>query len=79
LGEFGGYFTLGSFVKIAEEAQNFWLIFPPSLDYALILTKHGSGYILGDFVTNSSGHPEFVDICFPSIDSSRCGRASAVP
>jgi hypothetical protein len=34
---------------------------------------------LGDFVTNSSGHPEFVDICFPSIDSSRCGRASAVP
>jgi hypothetical protein len=25
--------------------------------YVLILTKNGLGYILGDFVTNSSGHP----------------------
>jgi hypothetical protein len=25
--------------------------------YALILTKKGLGYILGDFLTNSSGHP----------------------
>jgi hypothetical protein len=24
---------------------------------ALILTKNGVGYILGDFFTNSSGHP----------------------
>jgi hypothetical protein len=26
--------------------------------YSLILTKIGLGYILGDFVTNSSGHPD---------------------
>jgi hypothetical protein len=26
--------------------------------YVLILTKYGLGYILGDFFTLSSGHPE---------------------
>jgi hypothetical protein len=28
--------------------------------YVLILTKTGLGYILGDFFTNASGHPELV-------------------
>jgi hypothetical protein len=28
-----------------------------SIDYVLILTKTGLGYIMADFFTNSSGHP----------------------
>jgi hypothetical protein len=37
--------------------QNFMLFFP-SLDYVLDLTKMGLDYILGEFFTNSSGHPD---------------------
>jgi hypothetical protein len=29
----------------------------PGKSYVLIVTKNGLGYILGDFFTNSSGHP----------------------
>jgi hypothetical protein len=31
--------------------------FPHGKSYGLIWTKTGLGYILGDFFTNSSGHP----------------------
>jgi hypothetical protein len=61
LGEFspnGRYFTLGSFIKIAEVDQNFWLLFSQVLVFALILTKNGVGYILGDLGIISSGHPD---------------------
>jgi hypothetical protein len=68
LGDFspnGRYFTLGRFIKITDVAQKLHKVkvkfgyFFVSLEYALILTKNGFGYILGDFVTNSSGHPGF--------------------
>jgi hypothetical protein len=36
---------------------NFGATFFRSTSYVLIGTKHGLGYILGDFFTNSSGHP----------------------
>jgi hypothetical protein len=44
------------FLKIVKVAH-FWSNFSRSLDYAIILTKNRFGYILGDFFTNSSGHP----------------------
>jgi hypothetical protein len=37
-------------------AQIFVLLFPAEI--VLILTKHGSGYIRGEFFANSSGHLE---------------------
>jgi hypothetical protein len=40
--------------EIRKVAQTFGLFFP----YALILTMNELGYILGDFFTNSSSHPE---------------------
>jgi hypothetical protein len=46
------------FLKITEVAQKFWATLFQSADNVLILTKHGLGNILGDFFTNSSGHPE---------------------
>jgi hypothetical protein len=30
--------------------------------YVLIITKNGLGHILGDFVTNSSGHLDFIEM-----------------
>jgi hypothetical protein len=61
LGEFspvGQLFTLACFKKIAEVAP-FWAgcSFPRKKSYELILSKSGLGYILGEFFTNSSGHP----------------------
>jgi hypothetical protein len=49
---------LGGFSKITELAQIFGLLFPQRSSYVFILAKNGLGYILGDFFTNSSGHPE---------------------
>jgi hypothetical protein len=37
-------------------SPKFWATVFQSIYYALILTKFGLGYILGDFFTNSSGH-----------------------
>jgi hypothetical protein len=34
-----------------------WIAFLQSKSYVAILTKNELGYILGDFLTNSSGHP----------------------
>jgi hypothetical protein len=58
-GEFspnGRLLTMGTFSKITEVAQIFELLFSKSINYLLILTKFGLGYILSDFFTNLSGH-----------------------
>jgi hypothetical protein len=52
----GDFFTFGMFLKIKEVAH-FGAIFSNSTRYVLILTNNWLGYILGDFFTNSSGHP----------------------
>jgi hypothetical protein len=38
------------------DAALFWQLFH-GICYTLILTKNGLGYILGYYLTNSSGHP----------------------
>jgi hypothetical protein len=48
---------LGSFLKTTEGAQIIWLLFFQVNRDVLVLTKNGLGYILGDFFTDSSGHP----------------------
>jgi hypothetical protein len=63
VGEFlpiGRLFTLGSGLKITEE-YIFGLLFPRYLlhTYVFILSKNGFGSVLGDFFTNSSGHPGY--------------------
>jgi hypothetical protein len=40
------------FKKNTEVALNFWLLFPQSTYFVLILAKNGLGCILGDFFTN---------------------------
>jgi hypothetical protein len=51
-----GYF----FVKITfrNSANIYWAPFFHGKICALIFTRNGLGYILGDFFTNSSGHPD---------------------
>jgi hypothetical protein len=53
-----GEFTLGNFLKNAEVALILGYIFSPGKSYELILTKAGLGNILGDFLANSSLHPD---------------------
>jgi hypothetical protein len=53
----GRLFSLGSFSKIAEVAQIFGLPLFLGKGHSLISTKNGFDSILGDFFTNSSGHP----------------------
>jgi hypothetical protein len=58
---FGKLFSLGSFLKIMYmSSAYFWATLFHGKCYALILTKNGLSYILGDVFTNSSGHPEGV-------------------
>jgi hypothetical protein len=60
LGEFsliGPLFTVGTVLKITEVEQIFGLLFPRYRN-VLILTKKCLGYILVDFMTKSSGHPD---------------------
>jgi hypothetical protein len=60
LGEFSPIVHLTtwiSFSKITEAAQIWGLFFTNGKICVPILTKNGLGYILGDFFTNSSGHP----------------------
>jgi hypothetical protein len=42
-------------LKIAYNGATFF----STVEYVLILTKMGWGNILGDFFTNSSGHPDW--------------------
>jgi hypothetical protein len=58
LGEFlpTGLLFLWSSLKL-HEWPIFWLLLFDGIWYVLIKTKNGLGCILGDFFTNSSGHP----------------------
>jgi hypothetical protein len=60
LGEFspiGSLFTLDNFWKITQKPK-FVDYFFQRKSYMLIMLKNVFGYILGDFFTTSSGHPE---------------------
>jgi hypothetical protein len=50
----GRLLTSGCFVKVTKVLQNFDHFFNDK-NYVLILTINGLGYILGDYLTNSSG------------------------
>jgi hypothetical protein len=55
----GQLFTLGSFLKMTEVCSPcFGATFFLGLSHALILPKNVLGYILSDFFTNSSCHPD---------------------
>jgi hypothetical protein len=51
------FFILGNYFENCLRSPHFCASFSPGIDYVLILTKFGLGYILGHFFTNSSGHP----------------------
>jgi hypothetical protein len=64
----GRLFTLGSGLKITEVEHIFELpTFFHGASYAFILSKNGLGSILGDFFTNSSGHPGADIHCLSTI------------
>jgi hypothetical protein len=54
----GLFITLDCYLKITKLERFFGLILYLGKSYILILRKHGLGYILAGFDTNSSGHPE---------------------
>jgi hypothetical protein len=49
-------FTLAVFENYRSSTENLGHFFHRT-SYVSILTRHGLGYILGDFFTNSTGHP----------------------
>jgi hypothetical protein len=54
----GDCFYVRQFSEIYRSCPNFWAaFFTVKVKITTILTKNGLGYILGDFFTNSSGHP----------------------
>jgi hypothetical protein len=55
LGEFSPNARFGKFFKNYTSNPKLWATLFQRIDYVLILTKNGLGYILGDFFTNSSG------------------------
>jgi hypothetical protein len=50
-------FTLGSFFN-CKSSPHFFATFRLGTDHMLIFKKTGLGYTLGDFFTDSSGHPD---------------------
>jgi hypothetical protein len=64
LGEFSPKFAqclianFGKWFENYKSSAHLWGTFSHGTSYVLILTKNGLGYILGDFFTNSSGHPD---------------------
>jgi hypothetical protein len=50
-------FYFGPFCENYRSNTNYWATLFHSARFVLILTNHVLGYILGDFFTNSSGHP----------------------
>jgi hypothetical protein len=62
LAEFFADFAIvffGQFFLIFQSRPNFWRYFFLTVKLVCInCGKKGLGYILGDFFTNSSGHPE---------------------
>jgi hypothetical protein len=54
----GGCLLRAVFLKTTEVcSRHFWATFIHGSSYVLILQVNGLGYILGDFLSNSSGHP----------------------
>jgi hypothetical protein len=53
----GCFFTFGSFLIITEEVKNRATFYYGTSYLCINFDKKGLGYILGDFFTNSSGHP----------------------
>jgi hypothetical protein len=51
-------FCVDFFCKNDRSSTNNWASFINGKSYALITTKNGLGYILGDLFTNASGHPD---------------------
>jgi hypothetical protein len=49
---YGGWFLWAVFVANYRSNKNFWANFLRDKSYALLLTKNGFGYILGDFITS---------------------------
>jgi hypothetical protein len=47
----------GQFSKDYWRSKKSWATFFLSIDYEIVLKKNCLGYVLGDFFTNSSGHP----------------------
>jgi hypothetical protein len=61
LGEFSSHWAIVYFEQFfvnCKSSPQFWATLSHSLGYALILAKNGLGYILGEFFSNSSGHPD---------------------
>jgi hypothetical protein len=51
-------FLFGQFFEDYKISPIYWATFFNGKSYAYNLTKNGLGYILGDFFTSSSGHPD---------------------
>jgi hypothetical protein len=60
LGRIFAYWAIvyfGHYFDNYRSTANYWATFLHSTSYVLILTNTWLGYILGDFFTDSSGHP----------------------
>jgi hypothetical protein len=55
--QLGDFFTLGSFLKNYRNSPPLWATFIHGFDNVFNVDKNVLGYTLGDFFTNSSGHP----------------------
>jgi hypothetical protein len=72
LGEFSPFGRIFAFGAIAffgqffidRSSPNVWAAFVHGKNYALISTKKWLGHILGDFLTNSYGHPGRIKFFF---------------
>jgi hypothetical protein len=53
----GGCLLRAGFFRNYRSSAHYWTIFLHLISYIFILSKNGLGHILGDFFTNSSGHP----------------------
>jgi hypothetical protein len=76
-----------------KSSPKFWATFFHGKSSTLVLTKNGLGHILGDFLTNSSGHSGFyvcmflvqwynvarLNVAFFGPFSMSCDRMSPVP
>jgi hypothetical protein len=56
LGEFS---PIGRLFSSGSSAQTFGQLFFRGKSYVLIWARNGLGYTLGDFLANSSGHPDW--------------------
>jgi hypothetical protein len=50
----------GQLLENHKSSPHFWATFFYGNGYLLIFTIDGLGHVLGDFCSNSSGHPDFV-------------------